>query len=41
MKGPEIADKVGSDFPILSTTIGEESKPLIYCDSAATSQRVF
>ena len=39
MKGSEIADKVRSDFPILSTTIGEDSKPLIYFDSAATSQK--
>jgi len=35
----DVAKKCRADFEILSTTIGENDNPLIYLDSAATSQK--
>ena len=34
-----VAEQTRKEFPILSRTVGEEGKPLIYLDSAATSQK--
>ena len=34
-----VAEKTRADFEILSTSIGDNEKPLIYLDSAATSQK--
>jgi cysteine desulfurase/selenocysteine lyase len=34
-----VAETTRPDFIILSTTIGDEAKPLVYLDSAATSQK--
>ncbi|KAL3938950.1 MAG: hypothetical protein SGBAC_006232 [Bacillariaceae sp.] len=35
----DVAHKCRPDFDILTTTIGENKKPLVYLDSAATSQK--
>mmetsp|Transcript_42925 Transcript_42925/g.103874 ORF Transcript_42925/g.103874 Transcript_42925/m.103874 type:complete len:496 (+) Transcript_42925:128-1615(+) len=35
----DVAQKCRPDFDILTTTIGENKKPLVYLDSAATSQK--
>lgn len=35
----DVAEQTRSDFPILSRTVGADHKPLIYLDSAATSQK--
>ena len=34
-----VADKTRGDFEILDVTIGDQEKPLVYLDSAATSQK--
>jgi cysteine desulfurase/selenocysteine lyase len=35
----DVAQQTRSDFPILSRTVGDDNKPLVYLDSAATSQK--
>ena len=37
--GPSLADEVRGDFPILAMSEAGGSKPLVYLDSAATSQK--
>ena len=38
-KNKDVAERTRSDFPILSETVTEKELPLVYLDSAATSQK--
>ncbi len=39
LKHEEVAEETRSDFVILAATVGDNNKPLVYLDSAATSQK--
>lgn len=39
LENANVAEQTRQDFPILARTVGEDNKPLIYLDSAATSQK--
>lgn len=39
LENANVAEQTRADFPILARTVGEDNKPLIYLDSAATSQK--
>lgn len=39
LSNADVAEETRSDFIILSRTVGDDNKPLVYLDSAATSQK--